>query len=193
MNSNYTVTELEQLGIRVGANPSIHKSVLFFNPEKIVIGHHVRIDCLSMLSAGDEGITIGRNVHIAVSSFIFGGGGRVVLSDFSGLSARVTLFTATDDYSEGYLTNPTVPERYKKVKRGPVILERHALIGAASVVLPGVTLARGSTVGAMSLVHQNVGEYEVVFGIPFRVIGRRDPNKLQQLEKAYLEGEGRVG
>src|ERR1017187_6175933 len=117
---NYPATELEQLGIRVGANPSIHKSVFFFNPEKIVIGHHVRIDCMSMLSAGDEGITIGRNVHIAVSSFIFGSGGRVVLSDFSGLSARVTLFTATDDYSEGYLTNPTVPERYKKVRRGPI-------------------------------------------------------------------------
>jgi galactoside O-acetyltransferase len=189
---NYTVTELENLGIRVGSNPSIHNSVLFFNPDKIVIGHNVRIDCLSMLSAGDEGITIGRNVHIAVSSYVFGAGGRVVLSDFSGLSARVALFTATDDYSEGYLTNPTVPERYKKVKRGPIVLEPHALIGAASLVLPGVTLARGSAVGAMSLVHQNVGEYEVVFGIPFRVIGRRDANKLQQLEKMYLEGEGRV-
>ncbi len=189
---NYTVAELEQLGIRFGANPSIHKSVLFFNPEKIVMGHHVRIDCMSMLSAGDEGIEIGRNVHIGVASLIFGGGGRVVLSDFSGLSARASLFTATDDYSEGYLTNPTVPERYKKVMRGPIVLERHALIGAASVVLPGVTLALGSTVGAMSLVHRNVGEYEVVFGIPFRVIGRRDPNKLQDLEKAYLEGEGRV-
>ena len=189
---NYTVAELEQLGIRVGVNPKVHKSVLLFNPEKIVIGHNVRIDCFSMLSAGDEGITIGRNVHIAASSLVFGGGGRVILSDFSGLSARVALFTATDDFSEGYLTNPTVPERYKKVKRGPIVLERHALIGAASVILPGVTLAEGSAVGAMTLVHQNVGEYEVVFGIPFRVIGRRDPHKLLQLEKDYLDGEGRV-
>jgi acetyltransferase-like isoleucine patch superfamily enzyme len=190
---NYTGSELEQVGIRVGANSSIHKSVLFFNPDKIVIGHHVRIDCFSVLSAGEEGIMIGRNVHVAASSLVFGAGGQVVLSDFSALSARVTLFTTTDDYSEGYLTNPTVPERYKKVRRGPIVLERHALIGAASVVLPGVTLARGCTVGAMSLVHQNVGEYEVVFGIPFRVIGRRDPNKLQELENAYLQGEGRVG
>ena len=46
---NYTVAELEQLGIRVGVNPSIHKSVLFFNPVNIVIGHNVRIDCLSVL------------------------------------------------------------------------------------------------------------------------------------------------
>ena len=38
---------------------------------------------------------IGRNVHVAVSSYIFGMGGRVVLSDFCGLSARVSLFTAT--------------------------------------------------------------------------------------------------
>ena len=147
---NYTIAELEQLGIRVGASPSIHKSVLFFNPEKIAMGHHVRIDCFSLLSAGEEGIMIGRNVHLAASSFVFGGGGRVVLSDFSALSPRVALFTATDDYSEGHLTNPTVPERYKKVKRGHIVLERHALIGVASVVFPGVTLARGSAVGAMS-------------------------------------------
>lgn len=190
---NYTVTELEEIGIRVGTNTSVHKSVLFFNPEKIVIGHHVRIDCFSMLSAGDEGITIGRNVHVAASSLVFGGGGRVVLSDFSEISPGVKLFTATDDFTEGYLTNPTVPEKYKKIRRGPIVLEPHAMIGASSVVLPGVTLARGSTVGAMSLVLASVGEYEVTCGIPCRVIGRRDKTKLEQLERAYLEGEGQIG
>ena len=85
-----------------------------------------------------------------------------------------------------------MPEQYKKVKRGPIVLEPHALIGTASVVFPGVTLARGSSVGAMSLVDQNVGENVVVFGIPVRVIGRRDGNRLQQLAKEYLEGDGRV-
>ena len=192
MSACYTVEELEQLGIRTGRNPLIHRTVVFFNPRNIVLGHNVRIDCFSMLSAGADGIQIGRNVHIAPSSLIFGGGGAVVLSDFSGLSARVSLFTATDDYSEGYLTNPTVPERYKKVKRGQVILERHALVGTGSTLLPGVTLGRGSTVGAMSLVHTDVGEFEVVFGVPFRVIGRRDRNRLLEFEKAYLENEGRV-
>jgi len=187
---NYTVPELEALGIHVGDNPGIHRSVLFFNPEKIVIGHHVRIDCLSVLSAGEEGISIGRNVHIASSCLVFGSGGRVVFSDFSGLSARVTLFTASDDYAEGYLTNPTVPERYKKISRGSIVLDRHVIVGASSVILPGVTLARGCAVGAMSLVHRDVGEYEVAFGIPIRVVGRRDSKRLQELETAYLESEG---
>jgi galactoside O-acetyltransferase len=188
----YTILELGDLGIRVGRNPSVDKSVNFFNPERITIGHNVRIDCWSILSAGEEGISIGRNVHIGASSFVFGGGGRVVLSDFSALSARVSLFTATDDYSQGYLTNPTVPERYKKVRRGPIILEPHALIGTGSVVLPEVTLARGCSVGALSLVTKDVGEYEVAFGIPFRVIGRRDAKRMDQLEKEYLAREGRL-
>jgi galactoside O-acetyltransferase len=188
----YTILELGDLGIRVGRNPSVDKSVNFFNPERITIGHNVRIDCWSILSAGEEGISIGRNVHIGASSFVFGGGGRVVLSDFSALSARVSLFTATDDYSQGYLTNPTVPERYKKVRRGPIILEPHALIGTGRVVLPEVTLARGCSVGALSLVTKDVGEYEVAFGIPFRVIGRRDAKRMDQLEKEYLAREGRL-
>jgi galactoside O-acetyltransferase len=188
----YTVLELGDLGIRVGKNPSIDRSVIFFDPERIVIGHNVRIDCWSILSAGQEGISIGRNVHIGASSFVFGGGGQVILSDFSGLSARVSLFTATDDYSEGYLTNPTVPEDYKKIRRGPIILGPHALIGTGSVVLPGVRLARGCSVGAMSLVHTDVGEYEVVFGAPFRVIGRRDGKRMSQLEQDYLAKEGKL-
>lgn len=189
---DYTLAELEQLGISVGVNPKIHRSVIFFNPGRIAIGHHVRIDCFSLLSAGNEGIAIGRNVHLAASSFIFGSGGRVVISDFSTISARVCLYTASDDFSEGYLTSPTVPQQYTKVKRGPVILGPHALIGAGSIVLPGVTLGKGSSVGAMSLVRQNVGEYEIVAGVPCRVIGHRDSSKLQQLATAYLEAEGRV-
>jgi len=188
---HYTVRELEQLGIRAGVDPLIHRSAVFFNPAKMVFGDHVRIDCFVMLSAGEDGITLGRNVHIGAASLIFGGGGRVVLSDFSALSARVTLFTATDDFSEGYLTNPTVPDRYKKIRSGSIILERHALVGASSVVLPGVTLGQGASVGAMTLVHQDIRAYEVAFGIPFRVIGRRDAQRLQVLERAYLENEGR--
>lgn len=188
----YTILELVDLGIQVGRNPSIDKSVTFFNPARITIGHNARIDCWSILSAGEEGISIGRNVHIGASSFIFGGGGQVILSDFSGLSARVSLFTITDDYSEGYLTNPTVPERYKKMERGPIILEPHALIGTGSVILPGVRLARGCSVGAMSLIHEDLGEYQVAFGAPFRVIGRRDEKRMTHLEKEYLEQEGRL-
>lgn len=189
---NYSLAELEDLGIRVGVNPKIHRSVIFFNPAKIVLGHHVRIDCFSLLSAGNEGITIGRNVHLAASSFIFGARGRVVIADFSAISARVCLYTASDDFSEGYLTSPTVPEQYTKVKCGPIILGRHALIGAGSIVLPGVTLGKGSSVGAMSLVRQDVGDYEIVAGVPSRVIGHRDAGKLQELATAYLEAEGRV-
>ena len=186
----YTILELGDLGIRVGKNPSIDKSVNFFNPERITIGHNVRIDCWSLLSAGEEGISIGRNVHLGASSFVFGGGGRVVLSDFSALSARVSLFTATDDYLQGYLTNPTVPERYKNVRRGPIVLEPHALIGTGSVVLPDVTLKPGCSVGAMTLINRDIGEYEVAFGVPFIVIGRRDAKRMDQLEKEYLAQEG---
>ena len=87
-------------------------------------------------------------------------------------------------------TNTTVPERYKNVRRGPIVLEPHALIGTGSVVLPDVTLKRGCSVGAMTLINRDIGEYEVAFGVPFRVIGRRDAKRMDQLEKEYLAQEG---
>jgi acetyltransferase-like isoleucine patch superfamily enzyme len=189
---NYTPEELQLLGIQVGVNPLVHRTVLFFNPSKISLGHNVRIDCYSVLSAGEDGIEIGRNVHIAASSLLFGSGGRIQISDFAGLSSRVSVYTATDDYLEGYLTNPTVPSRYKKVKCGPVVLERHALVGSGCVILPGVVLRQGCAVGAMSLVNRDIGSYDVVFGVPNRVIGRRDSEQLKRLESEYLQSEGKV-
>jgi galactoside O-acetyltransferase len=170
----------------VGAKVQVHRSVLLFGCENLRIGSNVRIDAFALLSAGAEGISIGNNVHLAASCYLFGTGGRIVFEDFAAISSRGSIYTGTDDYREGYLTGPTVPDTYRKVTTGPVVFRKHALVGASCVILPGVELGQGCSVGAMSLVRKDVESYAIVAGNPLRRIGTRDGTRLSELEGLYL-------
>ena len=137
-----TRSELRALGFRhCGDSVKIDRSVRFFGCHNIWIGENVRIDCFAMLSAGPDGITIGNHVHVGAGAYVFGASGPILMEDFSGLSSRVALYTSTDDFTEGGMAHPTVPEAYRNVNSGPITLRRHVIVGAGSVVLPGVELA----------------------------------------------------
>lgn len=114
------------------------------------------------------------------------GGGKIVLSDFSGLAPKVCIGTASEDYTEGSLTNPTVPSHFRNQKKGPVWLGRHVIIGTSSVILPGVRLGDGAAVGALTLVRHDVAEGDVVSGVPARRVATRPLHRLEELARQYL-------
>lgn len=186
---NLTREELEAVGFAlVGENVRVHQSAVFYGVDRISIGDNSRIDCFSILSAGTDGIEIGQNVHLGAGCYLFGGGGRIEMADFSGLSSRVAIYTASDDYTDGYMTNPTVPDEFRKVESGPVSLGRHAIVGAGSVVLPNVTIHTGAAVGALTCVRRDVAEFAIVAGRSSvgKVVGERK-RLLLELEKQYRE------
>lgn len=184
---NYTDAELRELGIEFGDEVAIHRSVILFGAERIRIGNRVRIDCHAMLSAGTEGITIGNNVHLAAGGYYFGSGGPIVIEDFAGLSARVAVYTASDDFKDGWLTGPTVPDEFKKVTTGPVTVRKHTIVGAGTLIFANVTLGLASAVGALSLVKRDVDDFAIVAGNPACVLGERD-RRILDLEAEYLAG-----
>jgi galactoside O-acetyltransferase len=188
---NYSKEELRSLGIVAGENVAVHRTVEFFNPKAIVLGDNVRIDCFCFISAREK-VVLGDNVHIASGANISGSEG-VEMGNFSGLSNRVSLFTASDDYIEGYLTNPTVPEEFKKVKRGKVFLGEHVIVGCGSIIMPGVTLARGVSIGALSFVNRNLPEYSIAAGNPARIVGARSKERMAELEARYLQSRAAGG
>ncbi|MFN3192665.1 MAG: acyltransferase [Aureliella sp.] len=187
---NYSQEELNNFGFQhLGKNVQIHRSSLIYNANKISVGDYSRIDCHTLLSAGEHGIAIGKCVHIAAGCYLFGGGGEIAFEDYSGLSSRVTIYTATDDYTEGYMTNPTVPDELKRVTQGPVHLRKHAIVGASSILLPNVELAQGAAIGALTLVNKDVAEFEILVSRSggSRVIGHRG-RRMLELEQA-LDGK----
>ncbi|WP_281725742.1 acyltransferase [Lachnoclostridium phocaeense] len=186
MSSFYSEKELEKIGFKnLGHEVLISKKASIYSPEKISIGSHVRIDDFCILSGT---IKIGNYIHIAAYSALYGGLAGIYIEDFSNISSRVSIYSVSDDYSGGSMTNPMVPEEYKKVTSLPVYLRKHVIIGASSVILPGVELKEGSSFGSFSLINQGSEEWSINVGIPCKKIKDRERNilQLEQKLKKYL-------
>jgi acetyltransferase-like isoleucine patch superfamily enzyme len=177
--------EIAGLGLRyVGSGVLIDSSAIFLRPESITIGSHSRIDAWAMISANDGNVSIGKHVHVGARSTIQGGGG-VVIEDFCGLSYGVVILSVSDDFLFGYMTNPTIDDEFRRVTRKPVKLERHSIIGANSVISPGVTLGFGSAVGALSKVSRTVPKGVIFSGSMSGKVMRRDMSRLEALEASW--------
>ena len=177
--------QLNSIGFKsIGKNVSISDKASIYNPKNISIGNNVRIDDFCILSAGQGGISLGDYIHIACYCAIIGKG-RIVLKNFSGLSARVSIYSSNDDYSGEFMTNPCVPSEYTNVTSGDVTIEQHVIIGSGTIVLPNVTVGYGAAIGAMSLVTKNCEEKTIYMGNPLRKLKRRKLG-FEELEKKLL-------
>lgn len=178
--------ELEKLGFAsLGVDVSISDKASLYNTGRISIGSHVRIDDFCILSGGPGGIEIANYVHIAAYSSLIGAG-KIILSDFSNLSSRVSIYSSNDDYTGASLTNPTIPENYKDVTHKDVMVGRHVIIGSGSIVLPGVILEEGVAVGALSLVMKRCEAFSIYAGNPAKRIKGRS-RELLEVERRFLD------
>ena len=177
-------SELELVGFKqLGENVKVSSTAMIYEPHKMELGDHSRIDDYCILSGK---IHLGRNVHIAVFCNLAGGSEGIHLDDFSGLAYRCTVISQTDDYSGASMTNPTVPEKYKKEVKKAVYIGRHCIVGTNTLIFPGVHLAEGTSVGAMSMVTKSTEAWGVYFGIPAKRLKSRK-KELLSLERIYLD------
>jgi len=182
--SFYSEKDLKSLGFKhLGNNVLISSKVSIYGADKMSIGNDVRIDDFCILSGN---ITIGNNVHIATGAMLFAGDAGIEMHDFSGLSSRSAIYAVSDDYSGEYMTNPTVPDAYRHIISGKVVVGRHVVIGTGSTILPGVTIAEGCSVGAMSLVNKSTEPWKIYIGIPAKAKFDRS-KRILALEQEYYK------
>lgn len=180
-----TNEQMKEMGFaRFGKNMMLSDKASYYNCENIRLGDSVRVDDFCVLAAGHDGIEIGSHVHVAVHCSIIGRA-RIKIEDFAGLSSRVSVYSSSDDYSGAAMTNPTVPPEFTNVRHAEVNIGRHVIIGAGSIVLPGVTLEEGVAVGALSLIRKNCKAFGVYMGTPAKRISERKRDLLE-LEKKFL-------
>lgn len=183
MSNFLSEEELKKLGLKeYGEDVLIGRHAVLYNPEKLSLGSHVRIDDFTIVSGK---VTLRNYIHISQFCGLYGGDEGIWMEDFSGLSSKCSIYAVSDDYSGASMTNPMVPEQYKpgSVSR-PVRIEKHAIIGCNSVVLPGVTVAEGTAVGSMSLCNKSTEEWSMYVGIPARKKGERRRDILE-LERQF--------
>lgn len=191
--THYTEDDLRDEGFRaLGRNVRIARNCTIVGAENISIGDNVRIDgYCTLVAAGNGYIELGSFIHIGGYCVLLAGAG-ITMADFSGLSWGVQVYTKSDDFSGRHLTNPTVPAHYTGVKGGKVVLERHAIVGAGSVILPKVTLGEGVAVGALSLVTKSLAAWGIYSGMPAARIKARSRDLLT-LEAALRQELARNG
>lgn len=178
--------EVEAMGFKhAGKDIRISNKASIYNPELIEIGDYSRIDDFCVVSGR---VIIGRNVHLAVFNNVAGGDLGVHLDDFAGLAYGCHVFSQSDDYSGRSMTNPTIPDVYKSEIKAAVYLRRHVIIGANTIILPGVTVEEGTSVGAMSMVTKSTEPWSIYFGIPAKKIKSRE-KKLLDFEDEFLNSK----
>jgi len=103
-----------------------------------------------------EGLRLGNDIAIGEFSHIRASGGvtignRVLLASHVVVTSR---------------THPLAPPRFGVTEDRPIVIEDDVWIGAGAIVLPGVTVGRGSVVAAGAVVTRSVPPMTVVVGVP---------------------------
>ena len=131
MDSFYSEEELKEIGLKsYGAKVKISRNAKIYSPERISIGDNVRIDDFCILSGN---IKLGSNIHISAYVALYGAGG-IIMEDFTGISARSTVYSAMDDFSGDFLIGPVHGNKSTNVSFGSVILKRYSQVGAHCVI-----------------------------------------------------------
>ncbi|MFC2175544.1 acyltransferase [Bacteroidota bacterium] len=171
-----TNQQLSKIGFKsLGHNVLISDKASIYGAEKINIGSNVRIDDFCILS-GD--ITLHNYIHISAFSALYGRFG-IELFDFTGLSPRSTVFSASDDFSGQFMISPMVPDELTQLESGKVVLEKFAQVGAGSVIMPNLVLAEGTVIAAMSMVKRSTQSWGIYGGCPAEFLKNRNRNIIE--------------
>ena len=182
----YQDDDLREAGFRsLGTNVAIHEDANLHGLENISLGSNVRIDAFANIVATGP-VEIGSYVHIGSFSHLSGGEG-IRMGDFTAISQGVKIYSRDDDFSGKSLTNPTVPAEFTGVTGGKVTLGKHVIVGSGSVIMPGVSIGEGSSVGALSLVGTSLPSWGIYFGSPARKVADRSRDLLALEEQLLAE------
>ena len=184
MNTFYSQNELKTIGLKkFGDNVLISRNVIFYSPENILLKNHIRIDDYCIISAKDGFCEIGNFVHLGAFCYIQASG-KCEIMDFSGLSQGCKIYSKSSDYTNE-LTNPMIPKQFSNSVIGKVTLEKNSIIGANTVILPGVKIGEGVAVGANSLVLKSLidKEWSLYFGSPAKFVKKRNKENILEQKK----------
>ena len=110
-------------------------------------------------------LIIGNYSHINRGCFIDARGGISIGNSVS-ISHHVSLVTGGHDHQ-----SPIFAGKFK-----PIHIDDYVWIGVGAIVLQGVHIGKGAVICAGAVVTKDVGDYEIVAGVPARNVGERTHN-----------------
>jgi len=182
---------------KVGEGVVFGRNITLRHPQKISLGANCFIDDNVILDAkGEEnrGLELGENVYIGRNSILSCKEGSILIGDYSNISSNCSLLSETEiklgkycflaghcylvaggNHSFDDITTPIMFQ--PSFSKGGISIADDVWLGAGVIVLDGVTIGRGSVVGAGSVVTQPLPEYSVAVGSPAERIRNRREKK----------------
>lgn len=153
---------------RVGTNVIIEDGVRVFHPENIELGDNVYIGHDTILKGYyKDKIVVGNNVWIGQGCFLHGAGG-IDIGDCVGIGPGVKIHAAYHEDS-----GRDVPIMFQSLSFAKVVIEDDVNIGIGAIIMNGVTVSKGSKVGAGAVLTKSFPEYSIVAGVPAKLIRSR--------------------
>jgi acetyltransferase-like isoleucine patch superfamily enzyme len=132
------------VNLRIDADPQhLRNGIVLRFGKDVQVNDYVHIGAF-------ENVTIGNNVLIA---------SKVFISDHN-----------HGRYEGEEQSSPDLSPSLRPIHCAPVIIEDNVWIGEHVSVLPGVTLGKGSIIGANSVVNRSIPPYSIAVGAPARVV-----------------------
>lgn len=154
-------------------NVFIDQGVFFAYPKAVSLGEFSYIDKNVIIMS--KSAKVGRRVHIAPRVFV-SGGGDFTIEDYACIATNSNIITSTEVLKDGArCSGPMVSAEQRSVFRGKTLIEKDAFIGANATILPGVTIAQGSVVGAGVIVSKATESWGIYVGAKTQKISSRDP------------------
>ena len=183
-----SLEEVEALGFRaLGRDVLIHRTAVIVGCERISLGAMVRIDPFTLISAGAS-VSIGSYVHVSAYASLVGSA-EIVVGNYCNLSFGTRILSSSDDFSGVSMTGPQVPDEYRNVHVAPVRIGHHAILGAGTVVLPGMQIGEGVATGVSTLVNRSLAPWTIYVGTPARRLRERRRDLLEAANAFELRNE----
>ncbi len=148
------------------------KSLIDFG-KKLTTGNYCRIEAFvdqSNYLSNEKVITFGNNVILNDQVHIAAKYGVTIGNDVL-IASKVFI----SDHNHGNYSNenqsaPETPPNNRAIAGKKVIIEDNVWLGEFTAILPGVTIGKGSIIGAMSVVTKTIPPYCIAVGAPAKVI-----------------------
>ncbi len=166
--------EARARGVLLGARFDAERLVMFrdviIDGDKVSLADNVTLyGGVALYANGPQaGVSIGAETHLGQQSMVFGEGG-VTIGSGCAIAARVLIYSSTNRMD----IDPRARIIDQGARLAPVAIGDDVWIGAAAVILPGVTIGSHAVIAAGAVVRQDVEPWKVVGGVPARVIKDR--------------------
>lgn len=165
----------------LGKNVLIDVGVFLNGTRNISVGEFTWIDSGVRIEAMLGEIKIGKRVHIAPYAII-AAREPVIIEDYAAVGAGAKIYANSErPYGRKRMSGPMIPEEYKAFYTKKIVLEKDSCVGTGAVLLPGAYISEGAVVGANTVVKKKIEPYDIVAGLPPRIIGKRDKVKVPDL------------